>query len=75
MASRSAAVVMSESAASICWFRNLDLFPRLSESLALRLQPVAGSRQIVGEDLELGPDLARAGVDLLRRVDHGGSDE
>ena len=35
----------------------------------------ANGREAVASIRELRPDLARAGVDLLRRVDHRGSDE
>ena len=47
--------------------QELDLLARLSEPLPLRLEPVARAGEVVGEDLELGPDLPCARVDLLRR--------
>ncbi len=53
--------------------QELDLLRRLSQALALWLQPAAGPREIVSEDLELRPDLASPRVDLFGRVDHGGS--
>ena len=39
------------------------------------LSAVAGRRQVVGEHLELGADLAGASVGLLGGVDHGRADE
>ena len=69
-ARRSAADVMSASAASICWFRS-RLLRRLFHALPLRLQSAPRAREIVREDLQLRADLAGAAIGRLRRVDDG----
>ena len=49
-----------------------DLAGDLAEPLLPRLEAVHGGGEVVGQDLQLGADLAGARVRFLRRVDHGG---
>ena len=72
---RSAASVISASAASICSCRNVDLAADLLEPLGARPQLLIGRGQIVREHLELGADLAQSHVGLASRVDHRRTDE
>ena len=52
-----------------------DLPGDLVEPLRAGPQLLLGGREIVGEDLQFGTDLAQPHVGLLGRVDHGGADE
>jgi hypothetical protein len=47
----------------------------LVEPFTPRAVPHPEGTEVVGEDLQLASDLSDPGVELLRRVDHGRTDE